>query len=149
MENGYEWLATFFNQVVAEKKVPDVWQRRRRFLMFLDSRIREIVKLSNNQRGLVAGRGTIDAIHAASSGGEHREQRPVHLAFLDLEKAFDRVPREVIWYTLRQHGVPEELLEWVRIRDERINRYSLSVIRFPGGFGLSVLLFVIRRFCAG
>uniref|UniRef100_A0A7I4YDH8 Reverse transcriptase domain-containing protein n=1 Tax=Haemonchus contortus TaxID=6289 RepID=A0A7I4YDH8_HAECO len=31
------------------------------------------------------------------------------------QKAFDRVPRDVIWYALRQHGVPEELIEWVRI----------------------------------
>uniref|UniRef100_A0A7I5E579 Reverse transcriptase domain-containing protein n=1 Tax=Haemonchus contortus TaxID=6289 RepID=A0A7I5E579_HAECO len=43
---------------------------------------------------------------------KHREKRrPVHLAFLDMEKAFDRVPRDVIWYALRQHGVPEELIE--------------------------------------
>ncbi|VDO19582.1 unnamed protein product [Heligmosomoides polygyrus] len=47
---------------------------------------------------------------------KHREkQKPVHFAFLDLEKALDRVPREAIWYALRQHGVPEELIEWVRI----------------------------------
>ncbi|XGW33662.1 hypothetical protein V3C99_017798 [Haemonchus contortus] len=47
---------------------------------------------------------------------KHRKkQRPGRLNFLDLEKAFDRVPRDVIWYALRQHGVPEELIEWVRI----------------------------------
>uniref|UniRef100_A0A183GXM4 DUF2384 domain-containing protein n=1 Tax=Heligmosomoides polygyrus TaxID=6339 RepID=A0A183GXM4_HELPZ len=32
-----------------------------------------------------------------------------------LREAFDRVPREDIWYALRHHGVPEELIEWVRI----------------------------------
>ncbi|VDP40828.1 unnamed protein product [Heligmosomoides polygyrus] len=87
------------------------------FERILDSRIREIVKLSSNQCGFVTGCGTIDAIHAARLLVEkHREkQRPVYLAFLDLEKAFDGVPREVIWYALRQHGVPEELVEWVRM----------------------------------
>ncbi|VDO18710.1 unnamed protein product [Heligmosomoides polygyrus] len=60
---------------------------------------------------------TIDAIHAARPLLEkHREnQKPMHIAFLDLEKAFDRVSREVIQYALRQHGVPEELTEWMRI----------------------------------
>ncbi|VDP46708.1 unnamed protein product [Heligmosomoides polygyrus] len=79
----------------------------------LDRQIHEIVQLSDNQCGFVAGSGTIDAIHATRLPVEkHREkQRPVHLAFLDLEKAFDRVPREVIWYALRQHGVQEELVE--------------------------------------
>ncbi|VDO69908.1 unnamed protein product [Heligmosomoides polygyrus] len=69
----------------------------------VDGRIRDIVQLSSNQCGFVAGCGTIDAIHAARLLIEkHREkQKSVHIAFLDLEKAFDRVPREVIWYALR------------------------------------------------
>ncbi|VDP12078.1 unnamed protein product [Heligmosomoides polygyrus] len=60
-----------------------------------DRQIREIVKLSDNQCGFVAGCGTIGAIHAARLLVEkHREkQKPVHIAFLDFEKAFDRVPR--------------------------------------------------------
>ncbi|VDO63927.1 unnamed protein product [Heligmosomoides polygyrus] len=61
--------------------------------------------------------GTIDAIHAARLLVEkHRErQKLVHVAFLGLEKAFDRVPRELIWYALRRHNVPEELIEWVQM----------------------------------
>uniref|UniRef100_A0A183F2B7 Reverse transcriptase domain-containing protein n=1 Tax=Heligmosomoides polygyrus TaxID=6339 RepID=A0A183F2B7_HELPZ len=84
------------------------------FERVLNKRIPGIIKLSYNQFGFVSGWGTIDAIHAARLLVEkHRErQKPVHLAFIDLEKAFDRVPREVIWYALRQHNVPEELIEW-------------------------------------
>ncbi|VDP03593.1 unnamed protein product [Heligmosomoides polygyrus] len=69
------------------------------FERILDRRIREIVKLSENQCGFVTGCGTIDAIHAPRLLVEkHREkQKPVHVAFLDLEKAFNRVLREVIW----------------------------------------------------
>ncbi|XGW06745.1 hypothetical protein V3C99_016790, partial [Haemonchus contortus] len=139
------WLTEFFNQVVAEKKVPESWQQSttipiwkkkgspgdctcyrpirllshsmKIFERIVDSRIRDIVELTTNQCGFVAGCSTIDAIHATRLLLEkHREKRrPIHLAFLDLEKAFDRVPRDVIWYALRQHGVPEELIEWVRI----------------------------------
>ncbi|VDO93775.1 unnamed protein product [Heligmosomoides polygyrus] len=68
------------------------------FERILDRRIHEIVKLSDNQCGFVSGCGTIDAIHAARLLVEkHREkQKPVHIAFLDSEKDFDRVPRELI-----------------------------------------------------
>ncbi|VDO66687.1 unnamed protein product [Heligmosomoides polygyrus] len=71
------------------------------FERILDRRIREIVRLSDNKCGSVSGCGTIDAIHAARLLVEkHREkQKPVHIAFLDLGKAFDRVPREVICLT--------------------------------------------------
>ncbi|VDO97001.1 unnamed protein product [Heligmosomoides polygyrus] len=66
------------------------------FERILDRRIRENVKLSDSQCGFVSGCGTIDAIHATRLLVEkHREkQKPVHIAFLGLEKAFDRVPRK-------------------------------------------------------
>ncbi|CAD6190587.1 unnamed protein product [Caenorhabditis auriculariae] len=34
--------------------------------------------------------------------------------FVDLEKEFDRVPHELIWYSLRDHHVPEPLIDVVR-----------------------------------
>ncbi|VDO89274.1 unnamed protein product [Heligmosomoides polygyrus] len=61
----------------------------------VDGRIRDIVQLSSNQCGFVAGCGTIHAARLLIE--EHREkQRPVHIDHLDLEKAFDRVSREVM-----------------------------------------------------
>ena len=80
-------------------------------------RVRGIIRVSVNQCGFAASCRTVDAIHAARFLLErHREkQKPLHLAFLDLEKAFDRVPHKVIWYALRKHGVPEELINWVKM----------------------------------
>ncbi|VDP23366.1 unnamed protein product [Heligmosomoides polygyrus] len=107
-----------------------------------------------NQWDFVAGCGTVDAIHAARLLMEkHREkQKAVHIAFLDLEKAFDRVPREVIWYALPHHGVPDELIEWVRILyscpKSRVQAAGTSM-EFPisvgvhQGSALSPLLFVV------
>ncbi|EYC26828.1 hypothetical protein Y032_0010g985 [Ancylostoma ceylanicum] len=64
----------------------------------LDRRIRDIVSLSTNQCGFVPRCGTTDAIHVARLLSEkHREkQKAPHIAFLDLEKAFDRLPHELI-----------------------------------------------------
>ncbi|VDO33801.1 unnamed protein product [Heligmosomoides polygyrus] len=73
-----------FNQVIAGKKAPDGWQKSRTlipttarihplrllshsvevFEQILDRRLREIVKLSDNQCDFVAGCTTLDAIHA-------------------------------------------------------------------------------------
>jgi hypothetical protein len=36
------------------------------------------------------------------------------MAFVDLEKAFDRVPREVLWWALREVGVQERLLRVIQ-----------------------------------
>ncbi|VDP08792.1 unnamed protein product [Heligmosomoides polygyrus] len=58
------------------------------FERILDRRIREIVKLSEFQCSFVSGCGTIDAIHSSRLLVEEQreKQKPVHIAFLDLEK---------------------------------------------------------------
>ncbi|VDO79010.1 unnamed protein product [Heligmosomoides polygyrus] len=130
------------------------------------AKIRSLQEAS--QCGFVSGCGTIDAIHAARLLVEkhrerqkpvhiaflgpaihaarllvekHRErQKPVHIAFLDLEKAFGRVPRELIWYALRQHNVPEELIEWVRMiyscPKSRVQAAAVNLVEFPISVGV-------------
>ena len=34
-------------------------------------------------------------------------KKPLYFAFVDLEKAFDHVPRKVLWWALRSLGVEE------------------------------------------
>ena len=36
------------------------------------------------------------------------------IAFVDLEKAFNRVPRDVLWCTLRQSGVDEWIVRVIQ-----------------------------------
>lgn len=60
------------------------------FERVLDQLLRSIVTITSNQCGFVKGCGTTDAIHAVRLLMEkHREKNNmVHMAFLDLEKAF-------------------------------------------------------------
>ena len=68
------------------------------FEWVLDTRLRKMVSITLNQCGFVKGCGTTDAIHAARLLLEkHREKnKSIHMVFLDLEKAFNWVPHELI-----------------------------------------------------
>ncbi|VDP03687.1 unnamed protein product [Heligmosomoides polygyrus] len=61
----------------------------------VDSRLREMITISQEQWGFMPERSTTDAIFIARQVMEkYREkQKPCYLAFLDLEKAYDRLPR--------------------------------------------------------
>jgi len=57
--------------------------------------------------------------------------RRLYLAFVDLEKDFDRVPREVVKWALRKEGVPEWLVAMV------MSTYSKATTAVRVGQGLS------------
>jgi len=59
------------------------------------------------------GKGTTDAIFMARQMRENCrvKGKKFYLGFVDLEKAFDRVPREMISWAVCKLGV-EEWLEW-------------------------------------
>ena len=75
----------------------------------LQSHIRKMVNIDGMQFGFVPGKGTTDAIFIARQMQEKYRsvKKPLYFAFVDLEKAFDRVPRDVLWWALRSVGVEE------------------------------------------
>ena len=84
----------------------------------LDKRLREKVvehKLGEEQLGFRKGRWTTDGMFALSQLVEKRLEMLGHmaLAFVDLEKAFDTVPRKMATATLRWMGAPESEGEMV------------------------------------
>ena len=82
----------------------------------VDGLIRQVVSIDDSQFGFVPGRGTTDAIFVVRQMQEKylALNKRLYMAFVDLEKAFDRVPREVIWWALRKLGVEEWIVRLVQ-----------------------------------
>ncbi|KAJ8710818.1 hypothetical protein PYW08_009333 [Mythimna loreyi] len=101
------------------------------FERVIDSRIRQECTVSGCQYGFRPGHGAMDPIFAlrVTMEGYRSKNTPLHLLFLDMQKAFDCVPREVIWWALRSKGVPETYVDIIR----DMYRDSGSVVRTAVG----------------
>jgi len=82
----------------------------------MESYIRSIVSIDEMQFGFMPGRGTTDAVFILRQLQEKylAKNRPLYFGFIDLEKAFDRVPREVLWWAMRKVGVEEWMVKVVQ-----------------------------------
>ena len=71
--------------------------------------IRQRVVINDMQCGFMQGRSTTDAIFILRQLQKKHlvAGKPLYLAFIDLEKAFDRVPREMIWWSMRKLKIDE------------------------------------------
>jgi exonuclease III len=98
----------------------------------LERRVRRIVesRIQEEQCGFRPGRGTLDQLYTLSRilEGAWEFAQPVYMCFVDLEKAFDRVPRGILWGVLREYGVPDPLIRAVRSLYDRCQ----SLVRIAG-----------------
>jgi len=68
--------------------------------------------LLEEQSGFRIGRSCIDNVFTIEQTIEKRREFNLenHIAFLDLEKAFDRVNRNQLWQILNKRGIPYHLI---------------------------------------
>ena len=121
----------------------------------VDGLVRQVVSIDDSQFGFVPGRGTTDAIFVVRQLQEKylAANKRLYMAFVDLEKAFDRVPRKVIWWALRKLGVDEWIVRpvqgmysnarsRVRVGEGYSEEFEVKVGVHQGSV-LSPLLFII------
>ena len=102
------------------------------------------------------GRETRDALFVVRRmQEEYRDKKKkLYICFVDIEKAFDRVPRKVMERAMRQKGLPEVIVRAVmslfhaakmkvRVGSELSEKFLVQVGVYPGSI-LSPLFFAIK-----
>ena len=123
----------------------------------LEKRSREIVEgqLKDTQCGFRPGRSTTDQLFTLKQVFEKSWEyaKDVYACFVDLEKAYDRVPRDKLWRVLQEYGIDGGLLiaikslyqhSEVRVRANGMLSKPFNVgVGLRQGCVLSPLLFII------
>ena len=82
--------------------------------------------IRENQFGFMPGRSTIEAIHVLRRLMEKYRERnkDLHMVFIILEKAYDNIPRRVIWDKLKARGIS---LVYIKAIWDMYDRVSVNI----------------------
>ena len=70
---------------------------------------------------------------------KYREsQKELHCVFVDLEKAYDRIPREKLWYCIRKSGIVEKYVRLVQDMYEESGTVVRCAIEITESFKVKV-----------
>ena len=82
----------------------------------VERRLRSDISISESQFDFMPGRSTTEAIHLIRRLMELFKDRKkdLHIVFIDLEKAYDSVPRELLWECLEKKGMSVEYIRVIK-----------------------------------
>lgn len=84
----------------------------------VQKRIRKEVenRIGEDQSGFIAGRSCVDNLFILQQLTEKMKSRDkeVHVTFIDLKKAYDTVPRKMLWHALKDIGTSTYLIEIIQ-----------------------------------
>ena len=113
-----------------------VWER------IIKARLRDSVRISKQQYGFTPGKGTTDAMFALRMLMKkyRKGQRELHCVFVDLEKAYNRVPWEELWYCMRKSGLVEKYVQLVQDMYEKSETVVRCAVGTTESFKIKVIL---------
>jgi hypothetical protein len=126
-----------------------LWER------VIEHRLRGMTHITMNQFGFMPGRSTMEVIFLIRQVMERymEQKKDLHMVFIDLEKAYDKIPRNLIWWALDKHKVPtkyvtlikdmyDKVVTSVQTSDGDINVFPIN-IGLHQGSALSPYLFAL------
>ena len=92
----------------------------------IEWRLRKDTQVTENKFGFMPGRMTVEEIYLLRQVMKryHMDQQDLHLIFIDSEKAYDRVPREILWKALEKKRVR---IAYIRAIQDMYEGVSTSV----------------------
>ena len=74
------------------------------------------MNIRDNKFGFTTGMSTTEPVFSLRQLQEKcsENNKDVHVVFVDIEKVYDRIPRNVICWCLRKKGIPEEYVTIVQ-----------------------------------
>lgn len=153
------WLCVLFNKILRGDRMPDAWRdswvvplykgkgdvqecKNYRGIKLLshtmklwerviEARLRKTTSIGSGQFGFMPGKSTMEPIFALRQTMEKFRKRgqKMHMVFIDLEKAYDKVPRELIWEVLRKRRVDDRYVAVV----EDMYEGAKTRVRTAGG----------------
>jgi hypothetical protein len=177
------WFTKLFNLIFRSNKMPDEWRRSILVPIFknkedvqsytnyrevklmshtmklceriIEHCLRGVTNVTENQFGFMPRISTMEAIFLIRQLMERcREQKKdLHMVFIDLEKVYDKVTRNVMWWALQKHKVSikyitlikdiyDNIVTSVRTSDGDTNDFPAN-IRLHQRSALSLYLFAL------